>query len=340
MNRFERLIRVHRLLQSPMPVPVQRFIDALECGRATVFRDFEYLRTFLDAPIVNRRLPDGSHGHYYDPDADRFELPGLWLNASELHALLVAEQLLESVQPGLLAPRLNPLKGRLRKLLGESGYEPDQVVERVTVRAHGHRVLEPDAFACVAQGVLEGRRLSFRYRSRSRDEERGRHVHPQRLVHYRSNWYLAAWCEDAEDLRLFSLDRIRDPQLGEGGCRCMETNVLNRQLEGSFGIFTGVARDWALLRFSPAAARWAAEESWHPDQLGDWDGDHYEVQVPYSDPTELILEVLRYGPEVEVLGPATLREEVLRRLRAAVGRYEDEEEGSVSSSETPGLAAF
>ncbi|MCB1743234.1 MAG: WYL domain-containing protein, partial [Gammaproteobacteria bacterium] len=216
MNRFERLIKIHRLLQSSRPLSIQRFMEELECARATIFRDFDYLRTFLDAPIVNVRLDDGSHGHHYDPSAERFELPGLWLNASELHALLVAEQLLESVQPGLLTPRLRPLRGRLRKLLGESGYAPDAVAQRVNVRTHAHRALEPDAFGTVAQAVLASSRLQFQYRSRSRNELRERTVHPQRLVHYRSNWYLAGWCEDAEDLRMFSLDRVREPRPIDG----------------------------------------------------------------------------------------------------------------------------
>ncbi len=35
-----------------------------------------------------------------------------------------------------------------------------------------------------------------------------REVSPQRLVHYRGNWYLDAWCHLREDLRAFSVDAI------------------------------------------------------------------------------------------------------------------------------------
>jgi predicted DNA-binding transcriptional regulator YafY len=34
------------------------------------------------------------------------------------------------------------------------------------------------------------------------------------------------------------------------------------------------------------------------------------------------MDVLKYGPDVEVIEPEGLRTEVLRRLRAAVARYE------------------
>jgi predicted DNA-binding transcriptional regulator YafY len=35
-----------------------------------------------------------------------------------------------------------------------------------------------------------------------------REVSPQRLVHYRDNWYLDAWCHLREDVRSFSIDAI------------------------------------------------------------------------------------------------------------------------------------
>ena len=43
--------------------------------------------------------------------------------------------------------------------------------------------------------------------------------------------------------------------------------------------------------------------------------------MPYSDPTELIMEILRYGPDVEVLAPESLRQDVAERLRQAAGKY-------------------
>jgi len=45
-------------------------------------------------------------------------LPGLWFNASEIHALLMMQNLLEEVQPGLLGPHIAPLQTRLKSLLG------------------------------------------------------------------------------------------------------------------------------------------------------------------------------------------------------------------------------
>lgn len=168
--------------------------------------------------------------------------------------------------------------------------------------------------------MLSGRRLAFDYHGRARDSRGRRTVHPQRLVNHRGNWYLLADCEQASEPRLFSLDRASRPELLDAAATRPECDI-DRILEGSYGIFTGTARDWAVLRFTPEAARWAAEERWHPDQVGHWSDGRYELQIPYSDPTELVMEILRYGPDVEAVAPDEIRDAVAQRLRAAASQY-------------------
>jgi proteasome accessory factor C len=46
--------------------------------------------------------------------------------------------------------------------------------------------------------------------------------------------------------------------------------------------------------------------------------------VPYSNDPELIMDILKYGPDCEVVEPAELREKVKGLLLAAVGRYGNE----------------
>ena len=88
MDRYERILSLHRILKSARyPVTVKRLQDELECSRATAYRDLAFLRDALMAPIMG----DGEAGFRYDPsEGERFELPGLWLNSEELHALLAA----------------------------------------------------------------------------------------------------------------------------------------------------------------------------------------------------------------------------------------------------------
>jgi len=319
VTRLERFYRIHGLLRhARRPVPMRRFTEELEVTRNTVTQDFQYLRDFFGAPIVYSRE---RNGHHYDPEAPEFELPGFWMNASELYALLACEQLLETVQPGLMGHRLTPLRQRIRRLLGDAGDHAEQLGDKVRLQAVQQRTVANHIFIPTADATLAGKRLNIRYMPRSRDRHGERTVHPQRLLHYRHNWYLLADCEEAGDLRLFSLDRIVAFEVSDEPAREVATERLDRFMDDSYGLFSGQPTGQAHLRFSPRAARWVADECWHPDQDGAWRDDGYHLRVPYSDPTELIMEVLRYGPDVEVLAPVGLRQAVSERLTAALTVY-------------------
>ena len=102
----------------------------------------------------------------------------------------------------------------------------------------------------------------------------------------------------------------------------IDAERLNQDLGGSYGIFSGAPTATALLCFTAERARWVAAESWHPQQQGAWRADGcYELSVPYHRDEELILDILRYGHEVEVLAPPSLRTAVAQRLRLAVAQY-------------------
>ncbi len=319
MNRLERFYRLHDLLRhSRHPVPMRQLEEELGVLRNAVGKDIQYLRNFFGAPIA---YDSDNNGYYYDPAAEVFELPGLWLNASELHALLVCEQLLESVQPGLMEDRLKPLRQRIRDLLREAGQSDEDVSERVRVQPVHYRNVAPATFQPVADALLSRNQVSFNYHNRSNQAQGLRRVSPQRLLHYRDNWYLLAWCHQAEGLRMFSLDRISEPRLQQAAACAVPTDQLDAFANHGFGIFSGQAKDTAHLRFSHHAARWVADEHWHQGQHGEWQDDGYHLHIPYSDPTELTMEILRHGPEVEVLGPESLREAVVGRVREMAEMY-------------------
>ena len=139
-----------------------------------------------------------------------------------------------------------------------------------------------------------------------------RDVSPQRLVHYRGNWYLDAWCHLRNDLRTFAVDGIRHATIQDEPAREVSTKALEEHLAAGYGIVrSGRELTWAKLRFSAERARWVAAEAWHPDQRGAFDAcGRYTLEVPYRDDRELVLEIMKHGPEVEVLAPRGLREKI------------------------------
>ena len=320
MSQIERIYRIHDTLRSARrPVPMQTLMENLEASRNTITRDFQFMRDILGAPITYNRE---HNGHEYDPEEPVFELPGFWMNASELHALLASEQLLEAVQPGLMTPHLSPLKERIRELLGDDGDTAQRLNERIRIQPILARHAPESIFRNAAEATLRGLRLKTDYTSRSREQTQNRKISPQRLLHYRSNWYLLGWCHEAEALRLFSLDRMSAPSVTSDEAIECPPETIDAEFSASFGIFTGEADQTAHLCFSPRAARWSAEETWHSDQKGRWEDDGYfHLYVPYADSTELVMEVLRYGPEVEVMAPEALRQEVADQIERMHSLY-------------------
>jgi predicted DNA-binding transcriptional regulator YafY len=321
VDRYERTLTLHRLLKGVRyPVPLQRLMDELGCSRATVYRDVAFLRDGLGAPLETSDDPPGFH--YAADQADKFELPGLWLSSDELLALLAAHQLLARTGPGVLSSALAPLKNRIDTLLSEQAGGKRWPVERVRVIASGTRPLNEAAFRTVATAVLERQTLGFEYRARSTDAPSKREVSPQRLTHYRDNWYLDAWDHGREALRSFALDRIQHPKLGNARARDVPEAELDQHLASSYGIFSGAPKAWATIRFSPHAARWVADEHWHSKQEGRHlpDGG-YELKLPYSNPKELLMDVLKYGPDAEIVEPASLRNEARILLQLALSAY-------------------
>jgi predicted DNA-binding transcriptional regulator YafY len=322
MDRYERINALHRLFKSTRyPVTVARLQDELACSRATVYRDLSFLRDALMAPLEG----DGEAGFRYQAEeCGRFELPGLWLSSEELHALLASQQLLARTGAGVLSSVLAPLQQRIESLLAAQAGVSHWPVQRVRVIPHRGRKLDEASFRSVASAVLERKQLSFEYRARSTDEATRRVVSPQRITHYRDNWYLDAWDHGREGVRSFAVDRIHHARLLDEPVRDVDDAELDAQLASSYGIFSGAPKGWATIVFSAKAARWVADEHWHSKQQGHFLADgRYQLKVPYSVSRELLMDVLHYGSDAEIIEPKSLREQAKALLSLALSNYED-----------------
>jgi len=324
MDRFDRIFELNRILQGARrPVSRKALEAALECSRATVKRIIEDMRLYLNAPIVYDRE---YNGYCYDQsEGGMYELPGLWFNASELHALLTVQQLLADVQPGLLGPMLKPLQQRIDGLLElqRTGSEGLQGRIRMLQMAARHNAEQDGAtFQTVAGALAQRRRLRLRYYSRWRQAHAQRDVSPQRLVHYRDNWYLDGWCHLRDGLRTFAVDAIEGAETLEQAALPVDAAALDEHFASSYGIFAGGPEHEAVLCFSAERARYVANERWHRDQRGRMlDDGRYELRLPYSNPAELIMDILKFGPDVEVMAPPPLRQAVVERMQNALRVY-------------------
>lgn len=323
MNIFDRIFALHRELKtSRQPVSRVMLEERLECSTATIKRIIQQMRDYLNAPIEYDR---DANGYFYAKQNEYgpvYELPGLWFNAAEVQAILTLKTMLSRLEPGLLSTQLEPL-AELLESSGVGGADSNNALgQRLRILSAAARPSGAH-FHTVANAVIERQRLSIEYAARSTGETTQRDVSPQRLTHYRDNWFLDAWCHKSDGLRTFAVDKIQAATVLETKADDIEEAELDRVLASSYGIFSGEPTDIAELVVSAKQARWVADEQWHPEQQSEWlDDGRYRLQIPYSQPWELLGDIMRLGTEVEVIGPAALRELVKTQLEQTLALYQ------------------
>jgi predicted DNA-binding transcriptional regulator YafY len=300
-------------------VPADQLMDVLEISSATLKRDIAKLRDQLHVPIeFDRELG----GYKLDPKRVEDELPGLWFSQGEILALVTIQQLLEQFQPGLLGAKLRPLHDRLTQLMDKHGLATQDVAKRIRIVSAGKRLVVAKCFEAIAAATMSRKRLKIWHFNRQNGITSEREVSPQRLVHYRDNWYMDAWCHLRDDLRNFSLDAVTKVEVMEAAAKELADKKIDEAVSAGYGIFNGAPQGWATLKFTPERARWVNGEIWHSMQESKTEVDgSYVLSFPYSDDRELIGDIMRFGADVQVLAPAALRSKVQKSFLEAAAKY-------------------
>jgi predicted DNA-binding transcriptional regulator YafY len=322
VDRLERFYKIDRLLNERRTVSFAVFKSELGMSPASVKRDLAYMRDRFNAPIEYDREANGYR--YGAPrSGPRYQLPGLWFNASEVLALLTTLRMLGDLQPGMLDGQIEPLRKRLREILGSGDHSWQEVEKRIRIFQPERRTGDTAWFSVIAAALLKRSRLFIRHYNRNEDRITEREVSPQRLVHYRDNWYLDAYCHLREDLRSFAVDAIQNAALRDTKAKEVPEAGLDEYLGSGYGIFAGRKVEWASLKFTPKTARWVSAQRWHPDQRHRIESDgSYILELPYADDRELVMEILKHGPDVEVLAPGRLRKRVADSHKEAARHYD------------------
>jgi len=319
MTKTARVYKIEMLIRNRGHVSFQALLDELEVSSATLKRDLDYLKDQLGAPIEYDRFLNGYRfGEEFR--GKKHELPGLWFSERELYSLLMANQLLSELDSeGVISRHLHPLLDRIHEMLGTSEAGAKLLLKRVKIISSAKRPVPSRFFELVGEALLKRKRLQLRYLTRGRGEVSERAVSPQRLVHYRATWYLDAWCHTREKLLRFALDAIEHAETLGARAKDMSLKQVEAEMDGGYGIYAGAAPKWVTLAFSPQAAQWVSREEWHPDQRCKWLEDGcFQMEVPYTDPNELAMDILRHADQVSIIADGgAIKETVRKRTQRA-----------------------
>jgi proteasome accessory factor C len=240
--------------------------------------------------------------------ADYFSRP-VRLSRSEALALYLRGKALLGA-PGLEeAPALTSALAKIETGLGKEALE--SLAGRVTVGAGGHAARS----LATLRAAVEGREsLDIEYYGAGRDEVTRRRIDPEHVFSALGNWYAVAWDHQADDERLFRIDRMRS-------ARPTGETFVPRGLPGAGRpLYTRSERDLPVrLRLGPAA-HWVAEY-YETEGVHARDDGWTEITLPTKDLPWVAKLALRLGGQAHVLEPRELADMVEEAARRTLSLY-------------------
>ncbi|WP_083959491.1 helix-turn-helix transcriptional regulator [Streptoalloteichus hindustanus] len=322
--RASRLVSTLLLLQSRGRMTAKELAEELEVSVRTVYRDMDSLSA-AGVPLYGE---PGHDGGYQLLDGYRTQLTGL--TAGEAESLFLTALPAVAADLGLgTAVSATQLK-LLAALPGELRERAERISERFHLDApswyrDGDRTPH---LTVVADAVWNQRVIRMRYERWAEPHTVSRTVEPYGLVLKAGHWYLVA-CH-AGTMRTYRVSRVLDVEVGAetfdrapdfdlvGHWRVYLEQFDARRHNGEATLRLSPRALARLPHFlEPALARSAHETASEPDSAG-WT----RVTIPVESAEHTLSELLKLGDDVEVLAPTELREQMVRTLRAMLGRYE------------------
>ena len=318
---LERLqVIVQELQQRSFP-NCSTLVQRLEVDRRTVLRDLDFLRDRQQLPIAFDRARNG----YFLTEAVA-NLPFIQITEGELLALFIAER--SSAVGGNLgtAQKLRAIARKLGSMMPETvTLSMDDLHHSVSVQAYPAASLDLEAVSTLGKAIKTRRAVRFAYAKPGENKTGIREVWPLHLFTYECAWYLLSYDPGVGNTRTFHLSRMQALVLTKTSFTPPPNIDVHKLLKGSFGIFFGRKRRFAVtLEFDAGVASHIAERQWHHSQRNTLlPGGRLRVRFTVSALQDILRWVLSWAPHVDVIAPLELKEATrdasqafVRRLRA------------------------
>jgi len=326
MKRTEKVNRLYHILDNAKtPLTRIELSSKLDnCSRATFYRLLDQL--FLESG--REVLKDSTvrpHRYSLEPADDRTRsIPNLLLRDKEIETLIIIEQMTQSLNQGYLKDTVENFRKAIEDKLTDQNISLIDWKKRFKFLPMASKKFSDDIFQLSATAVLRKKQLLISYKSLKVDSiELVRSVSPQTLFSYRDNWYMDAFCHLASDMRTFLLSRITSVEISREISKHIPISVLEKKYNSSYGIFSGSSVQSAEIRFTNLAAQVVKDELWHQAQeVVTLSENEIVLTVPYANPTELIMDILKWGADAEVISPSSLRQVVKEKIENMRKMYE------------------
>jgi len=292
-------------------------------------RDIEHLKKHYQVPLAYDRQ---RHGYYYTEKIAPIRISSVHLTESEILSLILARQVARELRLPLedtaFEKSLKEMQQRLKSIIAED-VDPDSIL---WVRSNRRLPLDKNVFLPLLKGCLKRQRVLILHAPQDGRKAEERKVEPLHFFYYKDSWHLFGFCMLRNDYRDFNISRIKNSEVLD------ETFPIREDYKGAeyfehYGVFQKGCTTYVKLRFTQRVAPFVREEIWHVDQeqICNDDGS-LDLIVPVASYEEIEMEILRYGPDVEVLEPDDLRRLIYDKVRATYLIYNKEIEDSFHKS--------
>lgn len=293
-----RLLEITLMLLGKEVVTARELAQRFGVSQRTIYRDIDVL-SGAGVPVYMSKGKGG--GISLLPG---FSLNKAFLSQEDKENISLALQTLQTANLPDLAPTLAKLGGLFRQ-------DTDWV--EVDFSPWGSRPDDRERFTQLKEAILGRRVLSVQYVN-SQGQAGERIIEPLRLIFKGHSWYLLAHCRKRESLRVFRISRITS--LSPTGQGFSHPPVGNWQLDQE----RPGEQVTLVLRFQPGAAH-RVYDSFAREIITRGEDGSLEVTVTFPWDEWVYGYILSFGPWVEVVSPALVRDKVKDLLAASMNLY-------------------
>jgi len=319
-ERLHATVRIHR------EIAAGGFPNARRLGEVAGVSEKsarKYLGILRDVFGINPVYDPRRFGYHYPEPIKSALLPQL--TAKEVMAVFLMEEATRHFRDmRSLGPLIDSALDKLSLLLpGNCGVTIEGISAAMSMRASRGEAVEanPAVLRTLHRALLDRRRVSILYESRSRRKLNRRRIEPLHLTYCEGQWYLIAFCLLRQALRIFVPARMRQARLLPEHFSPPKDFNPQAYFRTAFGIVANMQVAEVSLVFDAEATPIIRERRWHATQtMENLCGGRVRLRMTCSQSDELRSWLLSWGQHVYIESPPELREEIRKtHLRAAKG---------------------
>jgi len=276
------------------------------------------MKDLMELPIefdVHRR------GYHFTCPVSNFPL--LKLTEGELFAIFVGEKALEQY---VGTPYEKPLRNTFKKftagLSGELLFQWSELQNAISFKSIEVNTVDAHGFQQLTMAIRQRREITFDYRGLKDTRFKSRRAQPYELVLAENQWYLFALDLKTKEIKKFVPGRMKAVQTTKTKFLKPANFSAAKELENSFGVFSGGKPKTIQILFKGYAAQLIRERNWHPSQrITNRRDGKLELTLTLGGFEEIERWLLSWGDQAQVISPPELIERLTATMNKCLEKY-------------------